>query len=38
MGERHPQRQAPLVDVPVLDVEGVRTSAGGGAGEAILRP
>ncbi|WP_299446238.1 amidophosphoribosyltransferase [uncultured Phycicoccus sp.] len=38
VGERHPQRQAPIVDVPVLDVEGVRTSAGGGAGEAILRP
>ncbi|MBM6404496.1 amidophosphoribosyltransferase [Phycicoccus sp. CSK15P-2] len=38
VGERHPQRQAPLVDTPVLDVEGVPTSAGGGAHEAVLRP
>ena len=41
-GERHPQRHAPVVDVPVmdlpLDVEGVSTSAGGGASEALLRP
>ncbi|GIL35136.1 amidophosphoribosyltransferase [Phycicoccus jejuensis] len=38
LGERHPHRQAPLVDVPVLDVDGVQTSAGGGASEAVLRP
>jgi amidophosphoribosyltransferase len=41
-GERHPVRQAPVVDAPVmdlpLDVEGVSTSAGGGAAEALLRP
>jgi amidophosphoribosyltransferase len=41
-GERHPQRHAPVVDVPLmdlpLDVEGVSTSAGGGAAEAVLRP
>jgi amidophosphoribosyltransferase len=41
-GERHPQRQATVVDVPVLDlpldVEGVPTSAAGGAAEAVLRP
>ena len=38
VGERHPQRSGQLVDVPLLDVEGVPTSAGGGASEAILRP
>lgn len=38
VGERHPQRQAQAVDVPVLDVDGVATSAGGGAAEALLRP
>jgi hypothetical protein len=27
----------PLMDLP-LDVEGVSTSAGGGAAEAVLRP
>jgi amidophosphoribosyltransferase len=41
-GERHPQRHTPVVDVPLLDlpvdVEGVSTSAGGGAAEALLRP
>ena len=41
-GERHPQRHASVVDVPVLDlpldVDGVPTSAGGGASEALLRP
>jgi amidophosphoribosyltransferase len=41
-GERHPQRHAPVVDVPLMDlprdVEGVSTSAGGGAAEALLRP
>ena len=41
-GERHPQRHAPVVDVPVLDlpldVDNVPTSAGGGASEALLRP
>ena len=41
-GERHPVRQAPVVDAPLmdlpLDVEGVSTSAGGGAAEALLRP
>ena len=41
-GERHPVRQPPVVDAPVmdlpLDVEGVSTSAGGGAAEALLRP
>ena len=36
-GERHPQRHATLLDVPV-DVDGVATSAGGGAHEALLRP
>ena len=40
-GERHPQRQ-PVLDVPVhgapVDVEGVSTSAAGGASEALLRP
>ena len=41
-GERHPQRHASVVDVPLmdlpLDVDGVSTSAGGGAAEAVLRP
>ena len=41
-GERHPQRQASVVDVPVLDlpldVDNVPTSAAGGAAEALLRP
>ncbi|MFL6079892.1 MAG: amidophosphoribosyltransferase, partial [Ornithinibacter sp.] len=41
-GERHPHRHAPVVDVPLLDlpldVDGVSTSAGGGAAEALLRP
>ena len=43
-GPRHPQRHAPLVDVPVLDVDlpldidGVPTSVAGGAAEAVLRP
>jgi amidophosphoribosyltransferase len=41
-GERHPQRHAPVVDVPLVDlpvdVEGVSTSAAGGAAEALLRP
>ncbi len=32
-GERHPHRH-----VPVLDVEGVSTSAAGGAADAVLRP
>ena len=40
-GERHPLRHpvldVPLLDVP-LDVEGVPTSAAGGAAEAVLRP
>jgi len=38
VGERHPQRPGHLVDAPMLDVEGVPTSAGAGASEAILRP
>ncbi len=38
VGERHPHRQAQLVDVAPLDVDGVSTSAGGGAAEAVLRP
>ncbi|QKE83531.1 amidophosphoribosyltransferase [Arthrobacter sp. NEB 688] len=38
LGERHPQRHAPVLDVPVLDVDGVQTSAAGGASEAVLRP
>ena len=41
-GERHPQRHASVVDVPVmdlpLDVDNVPTSAAGGASEALLRP
>ena len=43
-GPRHPQRHAPIVDVPVLDVDlpldvdGVPTSVAGGAAEAVLRP
>jgi amidophosphoribosyltransferase len=38
VGERHPLRPGHLVDVPLLDVEGVPTSAGGGASEAVFRP
>jgi amidophosphoribosyltransferase len=38
VGERHPHRQGQLVDVPLLDVDGVPTSAGGGASDAVLRP
>ena len=38
VGQRLAIRQAAVVDVPVLDVEGVPTSSGGGAGEALLRP
>ncbi|HET7761729.1 MAG TPA: amidophosphoribosyltransferase, partial [Phycicoccus sp.] len=38
VGERHPQRGNHLLDVPLLDVEGVSTAASGGASEALLRP
>jgi amidophosphoribosyltransferase len=38
VGQRHPQRSGQLVDVPLLDVEGVPTSVAGGASDAVLRP
>ncbi|MGL4177545.1 MAG: amidophosphoribosyltransferase [Dermatophilaceae bacterium] len=42
VGERHPAARTPVVDVPLgelaLDVDGVSTTAGGGAAEALLRP
>ncbi|MGL5851284.1 MAG: amidophosphoribosyltransferase, partial [Phycicoccus sp.] len=42
LGERHPTARAAVVDVPLgdlaLDIDGVPSTAGGGAAEALLRP
>ncbi|GGL44259.1 amidophosphoribosyltransferase [Phycicoccus endophyticus] len=38
VGQRHPSRQVTALEAPVLDVDGVQTSAAGGASEAVLRP
>ncbi|MGL5862749.1 MAG: hypothetical protein ACRCY9_15990, partial [Phycicoccus sp.] len=42
VGERHPAPRTAVVDVPLgefaLDIDGVPSTAGGGAAEALLRP